>query len=318
MEPAVSLSIVMRPCKCVASGRVCCHAMRMDESWWDCTAAWWAKAERALTHIQNVGEMAAAFEQSPAYQIRHEVPEPGRVLATFHVLKPMPVQLLTAIGDALHNLRSSLDSMAYELARRHLGDQMTERQQSATRFPICKDKADFDKFLNDGRRRDLWGEREQNTLRCVQPFALREEAGHFGVAFATPPEEEFRIHALARLSHLNNLDKHRRLPLLAWSAEIIYMTGDTNECMWVRASPVRSMLRDGDMVGEATYPPDRSSPSVAAEIKLALAEDFGYTQGLVSSLKNWHGYLTGWVLPRMFAVADGNPPPMMIVNRQPY
>jgi hypothetical protein len=164
----------------------------------------------------------------------------------------------------------------------------------------------------------LWGEREQNALRCVQPFALREETGHFGVAFATSPEEEYRIHALARLSHLNNLDKHRHLPLLAWSAEVIYMTGETNECTWVRASSVRSVLRDGDMVGEATYPPDRSSPSVAAEIQLALAEDLGYTQGLGNSLENWHGYLTGWALPRMFAVADGNPPPMMIVNRQPY
>jgi hypothetical protein len=115
---------------------------------------------------------------------------------------------------------------------------------------------------------------------------------------------------------LLSVDKHRRLPFLAWSAETVYMIADTNQCTWIRAIPVRSVLRDGDIIGEATYPADRSSPSVAAEIQLA--EDLGYTQGLVSSLENWHRYLTGWALPRMFAVADGNPPPMMIVNREPY
>jgi hypothetical protein len=105
--------------------------------------------------------MAAAFELSPAYEIRQEVPEPGRVLATFHVLKPMPVQLLTAIGDVLHNMRSSLDALATS-SRGVI--RVTERQQSAAQFPICKDRRDSDKFLNDGRRQDLWGEREQNAL----------------------------------------------------------------------------------------------------------------------------------------------------------
>ncbi len=47
-----------------------------------------------------------------AYGIRQEVLEPGRVRAAFHVLRPMPVQVPTTTGDVLHNLRSSLDSMA--------------------------------------------------------------------------------------------------------------------------------------------------------------------------------------------------------------
>lgn len=289
----------------------------MDESWWDRTAAWWAKAERALTHIRDVGALAAAFEQSPAYEISHQVTGPGRVTATFHVLRPMPVQLLTTIGDVLHNLRSSLDSMAYELARRHLGDQMTDRQQGATQFPICKDRADFDNFLNDRRRRDLWGQHERDALRCVQPFALQDEAVEFGVKFDTSPEDEYRIHALARLGHMNNLDKHRRLPLLSWFVEILYMSGETSECTWIRAHPARTVLRDGDTIGEAAYPQDRPRPSLTGHVHLTLADDLGYAQDLVSSLESWHGYLTGWALPRMFAVADGNPPPMMIVSRQP-
>jgi hypothetical protein len=226
----------------------------------------------------------------------------------------MPAQLLTTIGDALHNLRSSLNCFAYELARRHLGDVMTAGQQRAVQFPLSLDRAGFDEFFDRRDQRGLFGERELAALRCVQPFALRDEAVEFGVEFATSPEDEYRIHALARLSHLN---KHRRLPLLAWFAEILYMTGDTNECTWIRAHPARTVLRDGDTIGEAAYPQDRPKPSVTAHVQLALAENLGYVQGLVSSLESWHGYLTGWALPRMFAVADGNPPPMMIVNRAP-
>jgi hypothetical protein len=42
----------------------------VDDPWWDQTAAWWAKAERALTHIRDVGALAAAFEEAAAYEIR--------------------------------------------------------------------------------------------------------------------------------------------------------------------------------------------------------------------------------------------------------
>src|SRR5260370_27355443 len=131
----------------------------------------------------------------------------------------------TTIGDALHNMGWCLDSVAYELARRHLGDVMTDKQQGATQFPICPDRAEFDSFLSRKDQRDLYGEHERHALRCVQPFALREEAAAHGVTFATTPEEEYRIDVLARLSHVNNLDKHRRLPFLAWYVDFGYLTG---------------------------------------------------------------------------------------------
>ncbi len=37
---------------------------------------------------------------------------------------------------------------------------------------------------------------------------------------------------------------------------------------------------------------------------LTLADDPGYATGLTESLNSWHGYLTGWILPRIFAEAD--------------
>jgi hypothetical protein len=107
---------------------------------------------------------------------------------------------------------------------------MTARQQETTQFPIKRTRAAFDGFVNHERRRDLWGQRERNALMCVQPFTLSEEAAEHGVSFGTSAEEEYRIHALARLSHLNNLDKHRRLPLLAWSADRLGSAGNVLIC----------------------------------------------------------------------------------------
>jgi hypothetical protein len=32
----------------------------------------------------------------------------------------------------------------------------------------------------------------------------------------------------------------------------------------------------------------------------------------MAALDNWHQYLAYWIVPRIFTVADGNPPPIMI------
>jgi hypothetical protein len=90
----------------------------MDHEWRDPTAAWWTKAARAYTHIRAAGSMLLAFQKSTPYRIdREPAGEPGRVAFRLHVHKPVPAELLTTIGDALHNLRSCLDSVAFELAR---------------------------------------------------------------------------------------------------------------------------------------------------------------------------------------------------------
>jgi hypothetical protein len=291
-----------------------------SNSWRDPTAAWWAKADRAQQHIQDIGAMMAAFGQATAFEIRREpTDEPGKVAFRLHVNDPVPVQLLTTIGDALHNMRSSLDSVAYELARRHLGDVMTDNQQGATQFPICLDRAQFDSFLSRRDQRDLYGEHERNALRCVQPFALREEAAAHGVTFATTPEEEYRIDVLARLSHVNNLDKHRRLPFLAWYVDFVYLTGEAPGFGWSLTRSKPAGLQHNDVIGYLTFPEGDSdpSPNLKIEMRLALADDLGYAGDFVGVLERWHSYLANWVLPRIFAVADGKPPPMFIGSPMP-
>jgi hypothetical protein len=282
------------------------------ESWQDPSAAWWAKARRASKHIQDIGPMIAEFRPATACEVLRETSTPGETDLRLHVRRSPSAEILTTIGDALHNMRSCLDSVAFELARRHVGESMTEGQRSATMFPLREDLTGFEKFLARPDQRDLYGEHERNALRCVQPFALREEAAEHGVSFVTSPQEEYRINALVRLSQLNNRDKHRYLPLLAWFVDFVFFTDMVPECrLNVR---MHSLLQDGDLVGHVGFDPADADPStkLKTDLRLGFADDPGYASDFMSALTSWHDYLTQWILPRIFIVAEGNRPPIAI------
>jgi hypothetical protein len=284
--------------------------------WWDRSSAWWAKAARARKHIEDISSMVWAFERSDPYEIRSDpTGQPGELAYRVHVRTSVPPEIVTTIGDALHNMRSCLDSIAFELARQYVGDGIFERQQRAAQFPICKDRSEFDDFFDGhGVRRHLYGQREREVMRCIQPFALHDELAGNVDNWASTPELEYLIDQLARLNHLSNLDKHRRLPLVAWSLEIMYMTGDINGHSWRPERRVSPALEDGSLLGCLISEADAKQPAPEPhfQLRLALADDRVTTHELVGTLDNWHSYLVNWVLPRMFAVADGHAAPYFI------
>jgi hypothetical protein len=291
----------------------------VNQSWRDPTAAWWAKASRAAKHIGDAVSLASAYELANPYEIRRENGEQaGEVAFRFRMSRPVPAELLTIIGDAIHNMRSSLDSVAFELALQHLGGAMTDEQERAAQFPICKDRTTFDKFFDRDRpvRKTMYGQRERDTMRCVQPFAFREEGEALGVEWVRSADEEYRVDELARLSHLSNVDKHRRLPLLAWYLDIVYWPGGDPEVTFRTDREPYTAIGDSDVICcMASKSGDRLRvPQPTIELKLALADDPGYPHDLTQVLDRWHQYLVNWVLPRMFAVADGNPPPIAFIR----
>jgi hypothetical protein len=77
----------------------------MDQSWRDPSAAWWAKARRADKHIQDLGSMVLEFERSHPYEVQQEDTElPGEIVYRFRLLRAVPADMLTVVGDALHNI----------------------------------------------------------------------------------------------------------------------------------------------------------------------------------------------------------------------
>ena len=115
-------------------------------------------------------------------------------------------------------MRAGLDNIAYELARYHAGT-MSDAEERATFFPICENKATFDKFFQHPLHSSLYSEAGRRALQSVQPFARSDEMREHGVEPGTDPKSDLLTDHAYALNTIWNVDKHRRLPELAWAAE---------------------------------------------------------------------------------------------------
>jgi hypothetical protein len=81
--------------------------------------------------------LTSEFRESKPYTvIPQSTDTSGRTEYRLRIHKPMPVEISTTVGDVLHNLRSALDSLAHEIARRGLDRPMTTEEEQASAFPI--------------------------------------------------------------------------------------------------------------------------------------------------------------------------------------
>ncbi len=84
---------------------------------------------------------------------------------------------------------------------------------------------------------------------------------------------------------------------------------------WVEHVREFAPLQDSTVLLELRGLPGSGQPQVDLhqEIDLVLTDDPSpYATPLVARLEHLHQALTGWVIPRIFIVAGGNPPPIMI------
>jgi hypothetical protein len=93
----------------------------------------WRKLERGKEHLKALNSGIDAFLKSNPYQpVLHYDTKAARYLVKFAAERPLPqTEWVLIIGDCVHNLRTSLDYMAWRLA----GSDRTDRD---TMFIICK------------------------------------------------------------------------------------------------------------------------------------------------------------------------------------
>ena len=141
------------------------------------------------------------------------------------LIEPISADFAVLVGDAIRNLRSSLDQVAYQLAVQHSGP-LTEDPERMTELPIRISGAQFDDWATSEEQTDEAAplgdlrEAEFRTIRSGQPFAfaerLRRSADDRG---RTPLADRRRLRGTTNvgfgLNRLWNAYKHRRLPLLA-------------------------------------------------------------------------------------------------------
>lgn len=295
----------------------------------DPEAPWWVKLRRARVHIDEVQRCVDVLRSSGAWSVQRAPAEcaDGWVFR-FKCNRAIPADLSAVVGDAVANMRSALDYVAYELAFRNVGE-LHREQEAATAFPICMDEAAFQRFFTEGRwgsvRAQLYGEADRRALQCVQPFALGDEARAHGVEWSTSSQDELLTDHAYALNTLWNIDKHRRLPGLAWAREGPWWFSGDAFAVRQYVEHVREFmpLEDNAVFLEVRGAPGSGRPQVNLnqEIDLVLTDDPSpYPSPLVARLDRLHQVLTGWVIPRVFIVAEsgpGSPPPIGIFFAPP-
>ena len=275
-------------------------------TWADPTSSWWAKVNRAGEHVQSLREQVAAFRDSDPYSLTAEPTDvPDQLAYRLKFLRPVPISISTTVGDILSNLRAALECLAYEVARRTQGGQLTPEQERLSSFPIRSTPEEFDKFFK-GRVGALYDERARQALRHAQPFFFDEQAVQYGIALSDTYEERAQWHPMIRLDRLWNIDKHRRLTIMAWWPDMIYWgsNGPSNRQML----PGDGTVADGAILFRMQGRDEGMGDGVNHEFNLAITDDPGFRPGegasddVVELLSRWHQHLVTAVFPQVFTV----------------
>jgi hypothetical protein len=100
------------------------------------------KLDRASHHLDSLDAKVRDWRQRYPYDYILEIDrESDEELVKITLIEPLPAEFRLIIGDCLHNLRSALDNLVYELALVHIGvDPLPERRARVLEFPIFGDK----------------------------------------------------------------------------------------------------------------------------------------------------------------------------------
>lgn len=153
------------------------------------------KLERAREHLITLQTTIEKFlETDPYDQIGQQHERPGNtILVVLHLKKKteLPVLLPLIVGDAIYNMRSALDHLAYSLCVANMGDAIKEGRSM---FPI---HAAVGSYMDAGVQacRQMSDE-VKAIIERLQPYHAGNKASD---------------HPLGLLNQLSNIDKHRHL-----------------------------------------------------------------------------------------------------------
>lgn len=148
-----------------------------------------SKVERAKKHIRYLDRDIRRFFKTEPYKVETKRDSQSRKLIYYLVsVDPAPNSLALIAGDAIQNLMTALDHLAYELVGSDTADMHPNPKHIY--FPIGKDSVDFETRLN-GKMKGILPD-TADAIRALKPYKGGNDI-------------------LWRLHGLNNIEKHRLL-----------------------------------------------------------------------------------------------------------
>ena len=147
------------------------------------------KIKRAKEHVSDLERQLRAFLDSGPYKVaaKHD-PETRKLIYFVTSAEPIPDCLPLVAGDAIQNLMSALDHLAYQIVCNDTGDNPPNPSQIY--FPVADDAAKY-----EARKRGKLDGARQETFDAID--ALKPYKGGNDLLWV--------------LYRLNNIEKHRLL-----------------------------------------------------------------------------------------------------------
>lgn len=241
------------------------------------------KLDRAWDHLTGLEGQFEEFLQRRPHEFDSRFDENFRIFYVWVTpTEQPPVEWSIVVGDVLHNLNSALDHLVCSLAR--LTDAADECR--TTEFPICTDPGSFD----SRRRRALANvpREAQDIIEELQPFQSPEDP---------------TTHILEVLRRFYNIDKHRRLHLVASNAREVLFSPSHRDIEPIRlyVGPVRHRTELAAF-HVPRHVEGTVNVSVDATIDVVIDERIGsedyQTPNISEGLRAIHYWMSSRIVPR--------------------
>jgi hypothetical protein len=216
------------------------------------------RLERAWEHLQSLEAECSGWLKEHPYRVYGELDTEGRnKLVKVEIFQQPSAELSLLIGDCLHNMRSALDNLVYDLAIAHRGSPLSKSIARDSQFPIFKDCG---KFISKGMDQIRGIHPDAKTLfKDLQPYQRGDK---------------FAYHRLWMLRELSNADKHRLLhPTLLQPAAMGYFPDE------VDVSDITWTLGPVENGAEIARYPFSGEPGAEVDVKAHFTFRVGFRQG---------------------------------------
>lgn len=217
----------------------------------------WQKFQWALAHLARVEEAVTDFLESRPYRAAvHREAGGLEYVACLEALAAPPPEITLGVGDFLHNARSCLDYLVWDLSSA-AHSAMTAGELGRLQFPITDSATKFQQVAPTQLRGVPAGARD--LIEAVQPYSSSDRD---------------HLWPLKELGDLTNIDKHRTLHVIAVYVGVASITTPLGVDPPEARIPCQA-LQPGAEILRYVYNVDPGLPEDSLQVEFSVAIDGG-------------------------------------------